>query len=115
MELVVNALARLILSFCAKIVAITLCGCVVFVLITHFHLGNASPGVVAIVLAAMGFWIPLIVIVFMGLPLIVGCRIMWLAYRQASGLGMPLTRYFELSRDDRERLVRQYRERGSAL
>lgn len=110
-----NALGKLVLVFCAKIVAIALSGCVVFVLATHFHMGSASPGLMAIARSAMSFWIPLIVIVFVGLPLLSGCRIMWMAHRQASAMGLSLTRYFELPQDDRERLVRQSREKGSAL
>ena len=110
-----NALAKLIFIFCTKIIAITICGCAVFVLIAHFRLGNASPGVMAITESAMGFWIPLIIICFTGLPLILGCRIIWLARLQASEIGLSLRQYFEIPQEERERLVSDYRKKGKAL
>jgi len=68
----------------------------------------------AITEEAMRVWIPIIFFSLTVVPLIYACRIMWLARRQASEMGLSLCEYFEIPQEERERLVSLYREKGHA-
>ena len=114
-ELLVKILAKLIFELFVKVTAITIGACALLVLVVHFRLGKQSPGIIPITETSIRFWIPLIVILCVALPAVLAVRIIWLAHRQASGMGMSLGQYFEMPREDRERLVSQYRAKGKAL
>jgi hypothetical protein len=113
-DLPVKVLARLIFEIVVKVVAITIGACALLVLIVHFSLGKKSPGIISITETSTQFWIPLIVILCIALPAVFAVRIIWLAYRQASGMGLSLARYFEMPQEERERLVREYRKEDKA-
>jgi hypothetical protein len=114
-ELSVKVLAKLIFELFVKVIAITIGACALLVLIVHFSLGKKSPGIIPITETSTRFWIPLIVILCVALPAVLAVRIIWLAYRQASGMGLSLAQYFEMPQKERERLVSEYRREGKAL
>ena len=109
-----KVLAKLILALYVKLFAIAIAACVLLVLVAHLSLGEKSPGIVSITQTASRFWIPLVAILCVVLPTIFAIRIVWLAYRQASGMGFSLTEYFEMPREEQERRAIEYREEGSS-
>jgi hypothetical protein len=108
-----TALVKLLLGFLAKTITLAIVASALLVLVVHFSLGIKSPGLIAIMKVASHFWIPLIAILCLGLPALFLVHVMWIARRQAAAMRLSLTKYFEMPQEQREGLVREYREKGA--
>jgi hypothetical protein len=80
------------------------------VLVIHFSLGGASPGILAVAKDGLRFWIPL-VFTLIALWLVGTCaRVILLARRRASASGLSLLKYFDLTPEQKLQLPESHQE-----
>lgn len=97
-------LARMVftlLGAAATVAASTSCA---LVLVIHFTLGGASPGILAVAKDGLRFWIPLVFSLVALWSIGTCARVILLARRRASASGLSLLQYFDLTPEQKLKL-----------
>lgn len=84
------------------VVSIAVCG--LAILTSHFRLGAASPGVVALAKSSLIYWTPLLMLIFFVVPVIRSLLAVRKVSAKARVHGMSWYQYLDLSPEERQSL-----------